>query len=362
MTTSQDFDYSNIDGALTPEQALAALAAEQGDTAPPAGAETGGAPAITTATVDTSTATDDQAGKQAAAAVETSTDAGTTTSAEDPAKNVLLARDGKHTIPYEKLVEARNGEQHWKAQAEALAAREAAALQQLGELQAQAQARAAAGEAPTKTDKMVAAAEEAIEAGADADLFGDFSEDDLKKGIKAYSQQLIQAERASIRAEVLAEVAKELAPLKQAREQTAADAHYDSIYGKHPDADSIAQSTEFKTWVDAQPSAVRATYWGLFDSETGGTAEQIVEVFDAFKQATAPKSNQTAATTTKEAASAAIADTKTEPPSSLSSIPGGHAAGASVLDRTADMSGQEMMHATQDMTPAQIEAWLNRQI
>lgn len=348
-----EFDYSNIDGALTPEQAALALAGGEGDTS--AELDNGGAPEATQAQDDNAATNGDDNGKQAEAAADPAKDAATTTEAEDPAKAVVLARDGKHTIPYKTLVKHREGEQHWKAQAEA-------AQQQLAALQQQAQARADAGAAPTKTDNMVATAEAAIEAGADADLFGDFSEEALAKGIKDYAKQLAKEDRAAIKAEVLAVVAKELAPIKQERAKSAAEAHYDAIYTKHPDADSIAQSTEFAAWVNAQPSAVRNAYWGLFDAKTGGTAEEIVEVFDAFKGATTPKTTTTAAADPKAAAKAAVASTKSEPPASLSSIPGARADGADVLYRTADMSGPEMLDATAGMSPAQIEAWLNRQM
>lgn len=339
-TSDMEFDYSNIDGALSPEQAAQVLAMGEGDTG--AQPENGGAPATTPATEDKAATNGDDNGKQADAA-DTGKDADTNAEAQDPAKAVVLARDGKHTIPYDTLVKHREGEQHWKAQAEA-------AQQQLAALQAQAQARADAGAAPTKTDNMVATAEAAIEAGADAGLFGDFSEEALAKGIeKLVAQQVEDRVKAA------------LEPLTTKQAKDAAAAHYDAIFSKHPDADSIAQSTEFAAWVNAQPSAVRNAYWSLFDASTGGTAEEIVEVFDAFKAVNASKSTPPAAAA-KEAASAAVAAAKTEPPASLSSIPGGHATGASVLDSTADMSGLEMMKATENMTPQQLEAWLNRQI
>lgn len=351
MTTNQDFDYNSIDGALTPEQALAALSAEQGDTSgAQATGDLGGAPATTTATDTT-----------AAASADSTTAEKPVTTEADPADAVLLARDGKHTIPYDTLVKAREEGQHWKAQAEAAEARETAAQQQLAQLQTQAQARADAGKEATTADNLVAQTQAALDAGVDVGLFGDFSEKAMAAGIKAMNQQSSEALRAELRAEMRAELQKELAPLKQQRAESASNAHYEVIYGKHPDADSIAQSTEFKAWVDAQPSAVRAAYWGLFDASTGGTADQIVEVFDAFKGATAPKPTTTAATD-KDAASAAVASVKTPPPASLSSIPGGHAAGTSALDNTAGLSGLEMLNATAGMNPQQIEAWLNRQI
>ena len=255
-----------------------------------------------------------------------------------------MARDGVHTIPYEKLEEARKGEQHWKAQAEA-------AQQQLAELQAQAQARADAGTAPTKTDNMVATAEAAIEAGADVGIFGDFSEEALAKGIATLVEQQVQAR-----------VSAALEPLATKQAKDAATAHYDAIYSKHPDADSIAQSTEFAAWVNAQPSAVRNAYWGLFDPHTGGTAQEIVEVFDAFKGVSTSNPNTPAAADPKAAASAAVAAAKATPPASLSSIPGARVEGASELDRAAEMSGPDMLEATKNMSPAQIEAWLDRQI
>ena len=334
------FDYTTIEGALTPEQAAAALAAGEGDTS--AELENGGTPDATTVTDDAAANDGDHKAKPDAAA--TGEDAGTKTEAEDPANAVVLARDGKHTIPYETLEEARKGEQHWKAQAEA-------AQQQLAELQAQAQARADAGTAPTKTDNMLATAEAAIESGADVGIFGDFSEEALAKGIATLVEQQVQAR-----------VNAALEPLATKQAKDAAAAHYDAIYSKHPDADSIAQSTEFAAWVNAQPSAVRNAYWGLFDPNTGGTAQEIVEVFDAFKGMSTPNPNTPAAANAKAAASAAVAAARATPPASLSSIPGARVEGASELDRAADMSGPDMLEATKNMSPAQIEAWLDRQI
>ena len=321
------FDYTTIEGALSPEQAAAALAAGEGDTS--AELENGGAPDATTEQDDAAATDGDNKAKP---------DAG------EHANAVVMARDGVHTIPYEKLEEARKGEQHWKAQAEA-------AQQQLAELQAQAQARADAGTAPTKTDNMVATAEAAIEAGADVGIFGDFSEEALAKGIATLVEQQVQAR-----------VSAALEPLATKQAKDAAAAHYDAIYSKHPDADSIAQSTEFAAWVNAQPSAVRNAYWGLFDAKTGGTAEEIVEVFDAFKAVNTSNPNNPAVANYKAAASAAVAAAKATPPASLSSIPGARVEGASELDRAADMSGPDMLEATKNMSPAQIEAWLDRQI
>lgn len=336
MTTSHTDFYSNINGALTPEQAIQALSLEaQGDTGTQP--DTGGAPATTTAT-DTSTEGNDPKDQGQAKAAAATNGAASIPEDQMTAENtVILARDGKHTIGFEQLDKARQQRDEFKAQAEA-SQRELA------------QALVDAGQAPTKTDNMAATAAAAIAAGEDASLFGDFSEEALAKGIEKLVDQRVEAR-----------VTKALEPLTTKQEKDAAASHYEAIYGKHPDADSIAQSNEFKAWVNAQPSAVRNAYWGLFDAQTGGTANEIVEVFDVFKAASA-KPVTTAAATPKEAARAAAASATAEPPSSLSSIPGGRASGASALDATADMSGLEMLQATESMSPAQIEAWLNKQI
>lgn len=353
MTTSQESFYSGIDSTLTPAQALQALALEEsGDTA---SADNGGAPTTTPdpadASSDAGTEKEQQQPASGAADDGKTVDVKATEVDEsniDPTKAVVLAKDGVHTIPYDRLEKARQEGQQWKAAAET-------AQRQLADLQAQAQARADNGQAPTTTDNMAATAAAAIEAGADADLFGDFSEASLKAGIEKLVAQQVAAQ-------VDARVAKALEPMQAKTQQDAATAHYEAIYKAHPNADSIAQSAEFKAWVDSQPSVVRNAYWGLFDGKTGGTAAEIVEVFDAYKAASGKPSPQPAAAGNSAAAQAALARAKAEPPSSLSSIPGGHAQGGSALDATADMGGLEMLQATENMTPAQIEAWLNKQI
>lgn len=348
MTATNESFFADIDGALTPEQASQALAlAEQGDTVK---TETGDAPASTTATDDQSDATTQEQDEQKQAASPNKDDAsgkdkvGTTDETGiDPAKAVVLAKDGVHTIPYDRLEKARQGEQHWRAQAEA-------AQQQLAELQARAQARADAGQAPTKTDNMVAQAEAAIEAGADVGLFGDFSEEALASGIaKLVTQQ------------VAAQVNKAMEPLQAKQQQSEAQAHYDAIYKAHPNADSIVQSAEFKAWVDAQPSVVRNAYWQLFDPKEGGSAEQIVEVFDAFVKSSG-KPAPTATAPDRAKAEAAAASARAEPPVSLSGIPGGRADGLSPQERMASLGGQELYSAMENMSPAQIEAYLNKQM
>lgn len=341
MTTStaEDF-YDSIDGAMTMEQAAMALAmAEQGDTG--SKPDNGGAPTTTTAPENNGDGKADDKPQDGAAP-----DAAGVPEDKLTADNaVILAKDGKHTIPFDYLEKARQQRDEFRAQAEA-------AQRQLAELQAQAQARADAGEAPTKTDNMVAKAEAAIEAGVDASLFGDFSEEALAKGI----QHLVALQ-------VRTEVAKAIEPIQTKHQQDARSEHENFIYKAHPNADSIVQSEQFKAWVDAHPSAVRNALWQTFDTEKGGTAAEIVEVLDAYDKAVkASASPPHAAKDTKAAALAAAKDAPVDAPNSLTSIPGGRADGATPNERMAELSGPDLYAALEGKTPAQIEAFLNQQL
>lgn len=356
MTTSNESFYSSIDGALTPEQAAQALAmAESGDTG--AKPEPGGAPATTAAPDDKGATEAGTTSEQQAAPAAGGTDgAKAVPEAEQTADNtVVLARDGKHTISFDEVLKIRKQRDEAQATADN-------AQQQLAALQAEAQARADAGQAPTKTDTMAAQAQAAIDAGADADLFGDFSEAGLRDGLLKLHQLSREQLRNELRAEMQEELKKELQPLREQQSKSAADAHLDAIYTAHPNADSIVESAEFKAWVDSQPSVVRNAYWDLFDAKTGGTAAEIVEVFDAYKAATEKPSSQPAADP-RAAAKAAADAVRADPPSSLSSIPGGRVDGLSPDERMSELtSGVDLLYAMEGKTPEQITAWLNKQM
>lgn len=267
----------------------------------------------------------------------------------DPENTVILAKDGKHTIPYEKLVEAREREREWREQAEA-------ARQELEALRAQAQARADAGEAPTQTDQNAAAAQAAIDAGVDPDIFGDFSEEALAAGI----QKLVDAKVQT----VLQTLDARLEPIQQRQAAESHNAHYSAIYERHPDADSIAESQEFEDWVNTQPSFARAGFRAVL--ENGSTAE-VIELFDTYKQATGlaeakAEGTQPKAADLKAAAKQALSKAKDPVPASLSDIPGAAAGPGSPEEVLASLDPADMLDRMQGMTPEQIESFLNRSL
>ncbi len=273
------------------------------------------------------------------------------------ANAVILAKDGKHTISYDKLVQAREAAHAAQSAQQAMAAQLEAANQKLVELQAQAQARAEAGQAPTQADTNAAAAQAAIDAGVDPALFGDFSPEAMAKGVAHLVQAQLDARMAAIDAK--------LQPIQQQTARSATEVHLSAIYSAHPDADSIVESQEFAAWKSTQPGVVRAA---LDAALTTGSTNDVIEVFSAFKAATGQAAVPTAATakagqiSPAQAAKAAIARAAAPMPASISDIPGGRAGPTNVLEAMENMNGPEMLSAMNAMTPEQIDAYLNAQI
>ena len=326
-TTTQEFFQTHAqDGVLTPQQAAQFLELAQGDTGTP---EIVDAPAVNADAVDTQAVVQADESKQ-----------------ETP---VLLAKDGVHTIDYQKLVDAREGERQAKAQAEALAA-------EIESLKAQSQARAEQGQAPTVSDNVAAAAATALEQGADPEIFGDFSEEALAKGINV----LVAQQVASMTAQMRGELASVVQPLQAKQAVDATQAHYQAIYAKHPDADSIAESKELGDWIARQPSFVRTGYESVLAK---GTTAEIVEFFDAFKAATGKTPAQgNAQADPKAAAKAALARLPAAVPASLSDIPGGTAGPANRHEAMSKLSPIDQAMAMAEMSPDARDAFLNRRM
>lgn len=340
----QDEFIQQHGGDLTPEQAAQLLELAMGDTGTTP--DNGAAPDVPAV----ASVQDDKQPVVEQSAAPAATD---TSAAEDPANAVILAKDGKHTIPYEKLVSARTEAQDWKAKAETAQA-------ELTALQSQAQARADAGQAPTVMDNKVAAAEAAIDAGVDPALFGDFSEEDLTKGIQKLVDMRVDARVAEASQAIEAKLAQTLTPLQKERAESAVEAHFQAIYTKHPDMDSIAESQELQAWIAGQPSFLQDGYRAVMQQ---GTAPQVIEMLDLFKSATG-KTQAAPADSVKAAAAAAVAAASAPVPASLSEIPGGTPASSSPADAMDKMSGAQLLDFMQEkgMTAQQIDAYLNSRV
>lgn len=345
MTTTQQTEFLQQhaqDGVMTPEQAAQFLELVEGDT---------GTKLPDTSSVPSAAPADAAASTDPAAELEPSTNNGAqlppSAIEPDPANTVILAKDGKHTIPFAKLEEARRNEQAARAAAQA-------AQNELAALRAQAEQRAAAGAAPTAADNASALVVQALETGdVDPAIFGDFSEGAMAKGIAT----LIKQGFTSLR--------QELEPIKAQHQTSEVEKHYGAIYQAHPDADSIAESQELDSWIASKPSFVRDAYRAVLDPQGQGTAAQVIELFDTFKKETG--ATQAAAAPAhsvdpKAAAKAAIAAAQPAVPASLSDFPGGRAGASSRMEALDALSPADLAEALEAMPQAQRDLYLSRQM
>ena len=327
------------DGNWTPQQAAQYLEASMnGDTAQADSIET---PADTDADEVTDTPDDKDDTPATVAPAETPE----TESKEDAeGNNVVLARDGVHTIPYEKLVEARERD---RVSQEALAAANA----ELEILRKQNQTPATV--ATTQQEQDIETAQAAIDAGVNPDYFGDFSEEALAEGINKLIDERVAAQ-------VDARVAKALEPMQAKEQESAAEAHMRTIYEAHTDADSIVESGEFNTWKALQPTYVQAALDGVL---TKGTAEQVVELLNNYKQSTtstpAADAGKPSTDDLKAKAREAIKNTAPAIPASLSDIPGGHKGATNIAEQMDSMSGIELADEMMNWSPEKREQYLN---
>ena len=273
---------------------------------------------------------------------------------DEPAGAPIASKSGAYTIPYEKLAEARDRAKTLEGENETLRAQlaELTAKQQanLASAESSAQDRADAGQAQTQADANLEAAKAAMEQGVDASIFGDFSEEGIAKGIAT----LVGSMREELRAELREEAARELKPLKEREAKEAADGHYGAIYAKHPDANEIAQSAEFAAWHKALPSYARAAINAVLDPKTGGTAQEVIEVFDTFKAQTGKAYAPVARGSGK------ALEVQRRVPNSLSEMAGEqHQDIAQQVMASAGTDNAALLERMQDMTPEQIERVMN---
>lgn len=342
IETTRNEYIESLEGNLTPEQAAQLLEMAEGDTGTLP--DTDAQPGASTEQEQTEEPTD-----EAPVSDDDDAEVPGDESQLTPENTVILAKDGKHTIDYQKLLDSRQREQQWKERAETAEA----AVVERDRLLVEAQQRADAGIAPTQTDKNVEFAQEAIRQGVDPAIFGDFSEEALANGV--YEAALTVARQV---------IKEELAPFRQKQMLEEQDSHISRILAAHPDAQSIAQSKELEDWVRAQPRMLQPTLERVLHE---GSADEVVELFDTFKQAQATDVTQKGPTpdpqAVKAAAKKALESAPKPVPNSLSDIPGGRPGGQTRFERLAETRDpHEMLDMMDELTPQQLEDYMNHHL
>ena len=269
---------------------------------------------------------------------------------------VLLAKDGKHTIPYEELTNARTAAQEAqrqaaeaKAMADALAAQKAELEQRLAEAAQQKQAEQAPQ--PLPVDEYKAQLRELRKAEAEAMMDGDAEKVvDLREKMDELMERQTAARQP---------VQQPAQPQPKVEQPQGESPHFSAIRAAHPDFESIAESKELKDWIAGQVEAVPAIAKPAVQAEFSrilerGTAADVIGLLSQYKAGAAQK-----ATSTEAAAAAAVANAKSRTPASLSEIPGA-APAADPFAALDSATGVDLVGKLASMSPAQIEAYLNR--
>jgi hypothetical protein len=337
MTTVQDFLESNqVTGALTPEQAAQLLElSHEGDTVDET--ETASAPAPAPAQPDPSPAVD--------------TESNSTKTEADPAEltaenAAILAKDGKHLIPFDKLAEARESAQRAAAERDE-AQRLAAELQAKLEAASRQPAAALAAKEPEAVDLKGLREQhyEAVQMG-DKELALDLAdkiEAEVVRRAEAAAEQRVSKREQEAQAQAAAGALQRVADDAKAKYPALNEA------GDKADQDAIDFVVSKR---DALIARGEAPHKALEQA-----VARAAELFKWNGQAAAPSSKDAAA-----AAAAAIANAKTATPATLSDIPGGKPAGQSLEVQMASMNAVEMVELMERLTPEQREDLLNRTV
>lgn len=339
MTTVQDFFASTeITGALTPEQAAQLLELpNQGDTV----TETEQASAPAPAPAEPEPSPDDGASNST-----TKTEASEADLSADNA--AILARDGKHIIPFDKLTEARDNAQRAQAERDE-------ALRRAAELQAQLEAakrqpsQAQATPSPESADLAALREQhyEAVQMGDKAQAL------ELQGQIEA--EVLRRAEAAMVRRMESQREQADEAKAAEEMQRVATDAK-----AKYPALDEAGTK--------ADPDAIdfvvhkRDSLIAQGEPPHQALAKAVAKAAELFRwngQQAAPQPGQRDAAS---AAAAAIAAARAPTPATLSDIPGGKPGGQSLESRMDTMNGQELIEMMSGMNRDQIEDLLNRSV
>lgn len=233
---------------------------------------------------------------------------------DKPAEPELLAKDGKHTIPYSELVDARKSAAEW----EQLSAQQAELIKALQSAKIED-----AGTGDTKAQDAVL-----------AEYQGEYTE--IAEDMKPFIQKLIDEGIKAGMAAFTQQIEQRVAPVEKLASATATEKHFNAIRAEHPDFEQIAQDKQFGDWIDKQPSFMKDQCSAILER---GTATQLNELFTAYKSAN--KVGPVTDVTGK--AKDIIAKTKANAPGSLSDIPAG-------------TTGQhDEVEAMRNMTPRQLE-------
>lgn len=253
----------------------------------------------------------------------------------------ILSKDGKHVIPYSRLTEAQE---------------EAARFKELVASQQQL------------IDKLTVAKE--ADAGTGDTKAQDDVLEELRQEFPELAEKLAPAITKLVEQGVSATMAKLdtlIKPLQENAVETAADKHFNAIRAAHSDFDALMEGDAVDKWIDKQPTFLRGRFQEVLQK---GTASEVTELLNAYKEANATDSKQDepgkklSADDIKAAAKSVTDKAKSEvkAPNSLSDFPVGANTTADELTAMTDLSPLALLGSLEGKTPEQINAIVSKLI
>lgn len=260
-------------------------------------------------------------------------------------KPVIMAKDGIHTIEYEKLEEAREERKLYKQEAESLKGENAS-------LQETIDALTAAEEDPTDDT----ATQEAVEALTNLQE----QDPDVYKAVQA----MLEAKDQTF-AEKLADLedrfAKVIEPIQQSTEETFEDRHFDAVTDVHEDLHEImVEGGPVDEWVAKQPVFMQTA---MNEVITNGDAQEVIDLVNQYKDSlpVEPSVEIPEPDIAAKAAEAveAVKQNKSVP-NSLSAVPAGTKAHHDENEALLNMSNQNQLAKFSNMGSADILEKMSR--
>ena len=257
---------------------------------------------------------------------------------ENSDEKVILAKDGKNTIPFSVLEEERAK----TAQLEQLA-RDKDAL--IAELQ---QAK--------KEDKGTGATEAQDEVLKKFKTEFEENYPDLGQKAIPYMEELIKAElrKSIVDAEEVSALKKELAelkaaitPLQNSAMQNDIDVHFAAIRKEHADFEQLVESGVVDKWIETLPKFAQPSAKAVMEQ---GSAKEVIELFSEYKKALGEEKPSDSKEQLEAKAKEAIEKAKTSKITSLTDLP--KSSGQEANEEPSDWKGFSKMFGK--MTPAQI--------
>ena len=238
---------------------------------------------------------------------------------EPVVEEVLLAKDGKHIIPFERLQEMTDKAAQW----EAFAREQAALVESLKQ---------------AKIEDAKTGGTEAQEAVMD-EYKGEFPEvfDDLKGHIQTMIEAGVSAKMTAMEARLKAEIA----PMQKVAVDNAMDAHFNAIKSAISDFDKLVESGAVQDWIKTQPSYVQKAATEVLEQ---GTAGEVIELFSSYK-ASLPNAAAPSKQDLQSKANAVIAKAKVRTPTSLTDVPSGTQ--SAIDEEEANPSGTSLLNKYQ---------------